>query len=66
MKATCKMSPTHKSFITVTHVTEDVIVDEHGNFIEAFRGGDHQVVHGPNPGNTWTCVSCGKQAIVEP
>ena len=65
MKATCKTNPTHKHFITVVHVTEDWVVDENGNFVDLEQHSDTQVVHGPNPGNTWTCVSCGEEATVE-
>jgi len=67
MKATCPKDPNHNRFVTVAHVTEDWIVDEAGNFIElAGKGGESEVVHGPNPGNTWECAECGAQATVTP
>lgn len=30
MTATCPNDPAHKRFVTVAHVTEDWMVDEHG------------------------------------
>lgn len=63
MKATCPNNPNHKHFTTVAHVTEYWIVDEHGNFIEK-DGGSGETTHGPNPGNTWTCVECDAEAKV--
>ena len=64
MKATCPNDPDHKQFITVAHVSQDWLVDTHGDFIE-FAGTDGEVVAGPDPGNTWTCADCGAEADVE-
>jgi hypothetical protein len=65
MKARCPKNPEHKRFITVAHVTEDWIVDEHGDFIEVAENPDTQLLHGPDTGNTWQCEVCGTEAIVE-
>jgi len=66
MKATCPFDPKHKKFVTVAHVAQDWVVDEHGEFIEvdAYFGGG-ETTHKPDPGNTWTCWECGSEAIVE-
>jgi hypothetical protein len=63
MKATCPKDKSHKRFITVVHVTEDWVVDEDGDFI-AVHEGSGEVVHKPDPENTWTCAECGAQAEV--
>lgn len=62
LTAVCPNNPEHKEFITVAHVSEDWVVDEHGNFIEVFEAGE--VVSKPQPGNSWTCKECGAQAEV--
>ena len=63
MKATCPTDASHNRFITVAHVTEDWIVDEYGAYIgKADSSGE--TVHGPNPGNTWYCETCGTEAKV--
>ena len=64
MKATCPNNKDHKQFVTVVHVTEDWVVDENGNFLEVF-GEEGEVVHGPDTGNTWTCLECGAIAVVQ-
>lgn len=64
MKAVCPKNKTHKEFITVAHVTQDWKVDERGNWLETIHQGI-ETTHGPNPGNTWTCVECGEEAIIE-
>jgi hypothetical protein len=62
LTAKCPNSQDHKEFITVAHVSEDWVVDEHGNFIEVFEAGE--VVSKPRPGNTWTCKTWGAEAVV--
>ena len=67
LKATCPNSPDHKYFVTVAYVSEDWIVDEHGNFQDVETGPDKdpsQVLHKPDPGNVWTCRECGAEAKV--
>jgi len=64
MKATCPKNPTHKRFITVVHITEDWEVNEAGGF-EEVANSDGELVHGPDPGNSWTCKDCGAEAKVE-
>jgi hypothetical protein len=68
LKAKC-LNPNcnSKRFVTVATVTEDWVVDEHGNFIHKFGDdcGSGETVHGPNKDNTWTCDLCGAEAIVE-
>jgi hypothetical protein len=66
MKARCPNDPEHKRFVTVAHVTQEWIVDEHGEYLSRFEGGESETVHGPDPGNTWQCVECGAEAKVEP
>ena len=60
--ATCPKDPEHKRFATVAHVSEDWIVDEHGQFIEVCTTGE--VVAAPRRGNIWTCIKCGAEATV--
>jgi hypothetical protein len=64
MKAVCPKNRKHKRFITVAHVTEDWVVDEHGDFIAVHEASETEVVHKPHPDNTWTCAECGAQATV--
>ena len=64
MKAKCPTDPSHKRFTTVTHVTEDWVVDENGEYVESADSGVGEVVHGPDPDNTWTCNECGAEAVV--
>jgi hypothetical protein len=63
MKATCPKNPDHNTFITVAHVTQDWLVSEDGAFLEV-HGNEGDIVHGPNPGNSWTCSVCGTEAEV--
>ena len=65
MKATCPNNPAHNRFVTVAHVTEDWLVDEHGGFIQVADGSESEILHVPHPDNIWTCVICGAQAKVE-
>lgn len=63
MLAICPKDPkNHKRFITVAHVMQDWIVDEHGNFLDVIE--DLQTSFLPNPGNIWTCKECGAEAKV--
>ena len=64
MTAVCPNSPEHKRFVTVIHQAQDAVVDERGNFLENPANLDAQITHGPNPDNTWTCLTCGAQAKV--
>lgn len=61
--ARCPKNPDHKRFITVAHIAEDWLVDEHGNFLESM--GDGEVTHEPNTGNTWNCAECRADATVK-
>lgn len=63
--ATCPNDPTHNEFDTPAHVMEHWIVDRHGNYLRDSGTGDGQVTHGPDPGNIWTCVTCGATAVVQ-
>ena len=63
MSARCPKNPDHKKFVTVVHVTEDWIVDSEGDFLEVHSDGE--VTCRPDPGNTWTCHTCGAEAEVE-
>ena len=69
LKATCPNDPTHKTFITVAHVTEDWVVDEHGHFLhepsEEVSMGAGECTHPPHKDNTWSCEICGAEANVE-
>lgn len=65
MLATCPTNPDHKQFITVIHISEDVVVDENGYFLEVAPYPDRQQTHGPNIDNDWQCVECGALATVE-
>jgi len=63
MKARCLKNPEHKRFETVIHITEYWEVDEEGNFID--HRGNGEVTHGPDKGNTWICLECETEAVVE-
>lgn len=63
MKASCPKNPDHKRFVTVAHITQDWVVNEHGEF-EDVHGSDGEVVADPNPDNTWNCHECGALAEV--
>jgi hypothetical protein len=65
VKATCPADPSHNRFITVAHITEDWVVNEHGEFITEGGPGAGEVVALPHPENTWTCVVCGAEANVD-
>lgn len=62
MLAVCPDNPEHKQFGTVVHQTHDWMVDETGELLNDL--GLLEVTHGPNPGNTWTCMECGAAAVV--
>lgn len=64
MKATCLKDPSHKEFVTVAHVTEDWIVDEEGHFIDVAPNSGSVTTRLPDPGNIWTCATCGAPATV--
>jgi hypothetical protein len=53
----------HKTFRTVASVLEDWVVDPEGNWLETLSSLD--VVHEPDPGNIWECLTCGAEAKVE-
>ena len=63
MKATCPNDPEHKQFVTTAHVTEEWIVDEHGEWVRTLQS--LETAHGPDSGNIWTCFLCGTEAKVE-
>ena len=64
MTATCPNDPAHKRFVTVAHVTEDWMVDEHGEFLEVLSGGPQEVLARPLADNCWSCKECGAAAKV--
>ena len=65
MKVTCPKNPAHNRFVTVAHVAEDWVVNEHGDFIETVPNSQVEVLKYPSSENTWTCTECGATAIVE-
>lgn len=66
LKATCTKDSTHLMFRTTTHVMEEWVVDEKGNFLDRVNHGfQWQVIHEPDPGNLWSCAVCGAEAKVE-
>ena len=65
MKAICPTSSSHKEFVTVAYVSEDWVVDEHGNFLSVHEGDAQEILHKPNSDNIWTCLTCGAKAKVE-
>jgi len=64
MKATCPTSSKHNRFATIAHMSEEWIVDEDGEFVSEGDRDVGEVVARPHPENTWTCVTCGEEAIV--
>jgi hypothetical protein len=64
LTARCPNDANHKQFVTTCHVTEEWLVDEHGEFIVIADDGVGEVVHGPDPDNEWTCAECGVEAVV--
>jgi len=66
MKAICPKNRKHKRFITVAHIMQEWVVDEHGEFIRITKGGEClEVTHKPTMGNIWTCATCGTEAETE-
>lgn len=70
LKITCPKNPKHKRFLTVAHVMQDWVVDEHGQYIRT-NVDCLQVDHYPEKGNNFICVckdggkTCYTEAIVE-
>lgn len=64
MIAICPNNTSHKEFGTTAHVTQDWKVDEEGNFLESIND-CLEVTRGPNVENTWTCYTCGAEAVVK-
>lgn len=65
IRAACPNDPLHRRFITVVHVLQDWVVDEHGVLLCV--SGDPEVAQVINPSditNEWTCAVCGELAIV--
>jgi hypothetical protein len=62
MKAVCPNDPSHKTFITTAHVTQEWVVDDEGNFIKDL--GVLETTHGPDPYNCWSCETCHADAVV--
>lgn len=62
LTAVCPKNSRHKKFVTVAHVMEEWLVDEHGNYTETTES--LQTSFPPDPGNIWTCAECGSQAMV--
>jgi len=62
--AVCPNNPEHDEFITVAHISQDWLVDRHGNFLEEV---EHclETVARPRSGNSWTCNVCGADAVVK-
>lgn len=59
--AFCPTDPTHQRFGTTIHVMQTVVVTPNGDFLEELNPCD-EVTHGPDPDNTWTCMTCGVSA----
>lgn len=57
----CPTDPAHGRFLTTAHVMQDWEVDGEGNFLSVHA--DLETTHGPDPGNIWTCLICGAQAV---
>ncbi len=65
MKASCPNNSKHATFVTVAYVSEDWLVDSDGTFLDVADGSCGEVLHKPDPDNTWTCTTCGAEAKVE-
>jgi hypothetical protein len=63
MKAYCPTDNTHRTFVTVAHVTEDWVVDPDGNFLYTQDDSPHEVVADPSMDNIWYCSICGAEAV---
>jgi ABC-type antimicrobial peptide transport system ATPase subunit len=53
----------HKKFSVMAHVTEEWIVDEHGEYLET--GTDREVTHHPSIQSNdylFSCAKCGEKA----
>lgn len=48
----------------MAHMSEEWIVNEHGEFMTEGDPGVGEIVANPHPENTWTCMTCGKEATV--
>ena len=66
MKAVCPKDPTHDRFVTTAVVSEDWVVNEHGDWDHTLRNGEIAIYHYPDPDNEWTCHKCGAEAEVTP
>ena len=63
-KLSCLKDPQHNRFSASAHVTEDWVVDGHGNWLESDIGGDVQVVSGPCF-DVSVCMECGAETVKE-
>ena len=59
---TCPNSPDHKLFHVTAHVTEEWVVDSHGDFVTVAPDQSREVVHRPTQGDLFTCTECGEEA----
>lgn len=65
---TCQKGPSHKTFSVMAHVTEEWIVDQHGEFIERGSVDVGDVTHRPSVGSSdfhFVCEQCGETAITK-
>jgi hypothetical protein len=63
---TCPKDATHKLFSVMAHVTEEWIVDKHGEFIEKGSVDVGDVTHRPSIDSTdfhFVCDTCGESAV---
>jgi len=63
IQAFCPKDKLHRRFITTAHVTQEWIVNEHGDWEETIAE-CIDIVAGPTKGNIWECEICGSEADV--
>lgn len=63
LKATCPKSRKHKRFSVIAHVSQDWVVDEHGNFLKA-ENSCIDIIHAPAKDDLWVCMTCHSEARV--
>ena len=62
-KLSCSKNSEHKRFSASAHVTEDWVVNEHGDWLETYIGDDVQVIAGPCF-DVSVCMECGESTEV--
>lgn len=63
-QATCPKDKSHTAFVTTAHVMQEWIVGGDGEWVSTLTD-CLDVVHPPDHDNTWSCHTCGADAVWE-